>query len=138
VVRLCLAAHHGRDIKGAGRRAHGRLRLGQYRAAAPPTGVVSERADGGIDRPWCSARNRPIRCAAPRPWDGPPGSADVLRIRRTLLRWVVAVVAVPVAAEVADRVGRRLEATRGPSPASRGLRAGATRLRRFERRRRRA
>ena len=59
----------------------------------------------------------------------------MLFLRRAVLRWVLTVVAVPVVAELADLAGRRLETTRGPSPVSRGLRKGATRLRRFDRRR---
>jgi hypothetical protein len=62
----------------------------------------------------------------------------MMRLRRALLRWVLAAVAVPVAAEVADRVAGRLEATRGGSPVSRGLRSGATRLRRIKGKRQRA
>ena len=51
-------------------------------------------------------------------------------LRRALLRWVLVAVALPVAAEVADRLGRRLEASRGSSAVSRGLGSGAAGLRR--------
>ncbi|MCA1844312.1 MAG: hypothetical protein LC792_14210 [Actinobacteria bacterium] len=61
-----------------------------------------------------------------------------MRLRRAVLRWVLAAIALPVAAEVADRLGRRLEATRGRSAMSRGLRSGAARLRRVRAKRQRA
>jgi len=60
----------------------------------------------------------------------------MLRRRRAALRWVLAAVALPVAAEAAERLGRRLEATRGRSGLSRGLRSGATGLRRLQTKRR--
>ncbi|MCA1845420.1 MAG: hypothetical protein LC792_19950 [Actinobacteria bacterium] len=53
-----------------------------------------------------------------------------MRLRGALLRWVLAAVALPVAAEVADRLGRRLETTRGRSGVTRGLRSASTGLRR--------
>jgi len=56
----------------------------------------------------------------------------MLKLRRALLRWLLAAIAVPVAAEVADRVGRGLEARRGPTRLSRGLQGGAVRLRRLK------
>jgi hypothetical protein len=59
----------------------------------------------------------------------------MLLLRRALFRWVLTVVAVPVVAGLADLAGRRLEVARGPSRMSRGLRTGAARLRRFDRRR---
>jgi len=62
----------------------------------------------------------------------------MLKLRRALLRWVLAAIAVPVAAEVADRLGRGLEARRGRSGLSEGLRRGAVRLRRLKAKRGRA
>lgn len=56
----------------------------------------------------------------------------MLRLRRALLRWVLAAVALPVAAEAADRLGQRLEASRGRSGVSRGLRSGAAGMRRLQ------
>jgi len=61
----------------------------------------------------------------------------MMRLRRAILRWLVAVVALPVAAEVADRVGRRLEAGRGRTATTRALRSGAAGLRRAQAKRRR-
>lgn len=61
----------------------------------------------------------------------------MLRLRRALLRWVLAAVAVPLAAEVAERVGRQLEERRGASKWSRGLKGGAARLRELQRSKRR-
>ena len=54
----------------------------------------------------------------------------MLMLRRALLRWVLATIAVTVAAEVADRLGRGLETRRGRSRLSEGLRSGAVRMRR--------
>ena len=53
-------------------------------------------------------------------------------LRRRALRWALAALAVPVAAEVAERVGRRLEERGGPDGWSRRLRGGAVRLRRLQ------
>jgi hypothetical protein len=61
----------------------------------------------------------------------------MLKLRRALLRWALAAIAVPVAAEVADRVGKSLEAKRGRSRLSTGLQEGAVRLRRLKTKRRR-
>lgn len=61
----------------------------------------------------------------------------MLKVRRALLRWVLAAIAVPVAAEVAERVGRCLENRRGPSKWSRRLQRGAAKLRDLQRSRRR-
>jgi hypothetical protein len=62
----------------------------------------------------------------------------MMRLRRAVLRWLVAVVALPVAAEAADRLGRRLEAGRGRSTTTRALRSGAAGLRRLQAKRGRA
>ncbi|HET9770818.1 MAG TPA: hypothetical protein VFS16_08010 [Acidimicrobiia bacterium] len=61
----------------------------------------------------------------------------MLLLRRALLRWLLAAVAVPVAAEAADRLGRHLEASRGRTGLSRGLQGGAARLRRVQAKRHR-
>lgn len=61
----------------------------------------------------------------------------MLMLRRALLRWLLAAIAVPVAAEVADRLGRGLETRRGRSRLSEGLQSGAVRLRRQRAKRRR-
>lgn len=53
-------------------------------------------------------------------------------LRRWVLRWVLATLAVPVTAEVAERVGRRLEVQGGPSRWSRALLGTSRRLRRFQ------
>jgi hypothetical protein len=61
----------------------------------------------------------------------------MLKLRRMVLRWALAAIAVPVAAEVADRLGRGLEARRGRSGLSEGLQGAAVRLRRLKAKRRR-
>ncbi|HLJ08892.1 MAG TPA: hypothetical protein VKX24_10150 [Acidimicrobiia bacterium] len=53
-------------------------------------------------------------------------------VRRVVRRWMLLGVAVPAAAALADRMGRRLEAQRGRDVWSRGLRGGAAGLRRLQ------
>ena len=79
-------------------------------------------------------RREPLPCE-----NDPAGRRPLkmLMLRRALLRWVLAAIAVPVAAEVADRLGRGIETRRGRTRLSDGLRGGATRLRRQRAKRRR-
>ncbi|HYH49626.1 MAG TPA: hypothetical protein VEG38_08765 [Acidimicrobiia bacterium] len=57
-------------------------------------------------------------------------------VRRRVGRWALVAVAVPMAAKVADQVGRRIEDRQGPNKWSRGLRRSASQLRRVQGRRR--
>lgn len=72
------------------------------------------------------------------------GAASTLRVngsmglRKTVGRWALVAVAVPVTAKAADRLGRRLETSRGPNVWSKGLRGGAARLNRVQGRKKRA
>lgn len=57
-------------------------------------------------------------------------------LRRSVARWAMVAVAVPMVAKVADQVGRRIEDKQGPNKWSRGLRNSAAQLRRMQGRRR--
>jgi hypothetical protein len=57
-------------------------------------------------------------------------------VRRRVGRWALVALAVPMAAKVADQVGRRIEDRQGHNKWSRGLRSSAANLRRLQGRRR--
>ena len=95
-------------------------------------GLIAETV-AGAGRPAGFARHQ---VGKPHGNDDPVPTPLMFRLKRALLRWALAAIAVPVAAEVADRLGRRLEESRGPNRVSRGLERGAVSLRRVQKTRR--